>query len=52
MVGVRGCERTEESQSMVVKGLQDPVASHTQSGFSSSSMGVRLVPSSPIRMSD
>lgn len=37
---------------MVVKGLQDPVASHSQSGFSGSSMGVHLVPSSPVRMSD
>ena len=37
---------------MVVKGLQDPVASHSQSGFSGSSMGIRLVPSSPVRMSD
>ena len=37
---------------MVVKGLQDPVASHTQPGFSGSSMGVCLVLGSPIRMSD
>lgn len=34
------------------EGAADPVASNSQSGFSSSSMGVRLVPQLPVRMSD